>query len=451
MPNNNNNNNNNNNSTSVNNSASANKPGNSNKEGIVNKLKNSFGVNKSGNLNKEGNSNKQGNSNKPGIANKLKNSFGMAQNKAKNTYEDVKPKLDKTQNFISKQYESGKDSVTNMFSGFQSSSIGQQLYGFMKVLNDFAENNSTIAKVIFVLFMFIIFGLLFRLGVYILTLFFAENKNPVVLKGMRSTLTKKIYRVNPNLKDPKPILRSINENQGMEFTWSSWIWINSTDYDDTSPRLFFSKGQTIDSYETTDASVKKPFVMNSPGLYLYDKNQDTGQTNSISVVISFFDNEPISGNINRPFYDVITINNMPMQKWVNVIIRVQSKIVDIYINGTLTKRKEYDRVVKQNYGDILVGSQKFGADAYISSLRYFAHAIGNNTIQDILYQGPNLKMDGTEMMETKPPYLAMKWYLDEPANQPGMGPGPSMGPDPGMGPSPGMGPGPDPDLDMGEE
>ena len=90
--------------------------------------------------------------------------------------------------------------------------------------------------------------------------------------------------------------------------------------------------------------------MNSPGLYLYDKHQDTGKTNSISVVVSFFDNQPISNDVERSFYDVITINNMPMQKWINVIIRVQGKIVDIYINGTLTKRKEYDRIIKQNYG-----------------------------------------------------------------------------------------------------
>ena len=242
-----------------------------------------------------------------------------------------------------------------------------------------------------------------------------KNKNPIVLNGMRSTLTKKMYRVNPNLKDPKPILRSINENKGMEFTWSSWIWINSTDYDDNKPRIFFSKGQPYPNYDPGQ-NIQTQFVMNSPGLYLYDKEQNTGMTNSISVVMSFFDDVMRNSDDDSPFYDIISINNMPMQKWINVIIRVQGKTVDIYINGTLTKRKIYDRVIKQNYGDILVGSQKFGADAYISSLRYFSYAIGNNTIQDILYKGPNLKMDGTEMMETKPPYLAMKWYLDDPTN-----------------------------------
>ena len=41
-----------------------------------------------------------------------------------------------------------------------------------------------------------------------------------------------------------------------------------------------------------------------------------------------------------------------MQKWVNIVIRVTGRIVDIYVNGTLTKRKSFDRVIKQNYGNI---------------------------------------------------------------------------------------------------
>ena len=50
---------------------------------------------------------------------------------------------------------------------------------------------------------------------------------------------------------------------------------------------------------------------------------------------------------------------------------------------------------------------------YISHLRYFDHAIGNYTIQDIMYKGPNLKMEGEHMINTKPPYLSLKWYLND--------------------------------------
>lgn len=369
---------------------------------------------KSNNTSKNGNKNGNGNGNKNGISNKMKNSFDNVQKKVKNTYENIKPNIEKSKNTLSNTINETKDKMGKSFDGFKSSSIGQQMTGIMKIVNDFSENNSTIAKIVFVLFMFVLFGLLFRLGVYIISLFFTDNKNPIVLNGMRSTLTKKIYRVNPNEKDSKPILRSINENQGMEFTWSTWLWINSTDYGgDTEPRLFFSKGESVDEFDISQQSVESRFIMNSPGLYLYDKNSGE-MTNTLSVVLSFFEETSAESSTSINFYEIISIPNIPMQKWINVIIRIQGKIVDIYINGTLTKRKQYSKVIKQNYGDIFVGSQKYGADAYISSLRYFSYAIGNNTIQDIVFNGPNLKMDGSEMIETKPPYLSSRWYLDEP-------------------------------------
>ena len=244
---------------------------------------------------------------------------------------------------------------------------------------------------------------MFRLGIYLLSLFILPNNNPIVIDGMRSTMISKTYNVNPNSHDPKPILRSINQNQGMEFTWSTWIWINSTDYGDNSPRLFFTKGESIDTFDSK--YMKKQFIMNSPGLYLYDQEQETGKVNTISVVLSLYDEkESITDQASHAPYEIISIKNMPMQKWVNIVIRVTGRIVDIYVNGTLTKRKSFDRVIKQNYGNIHVGSQTFGADSYISSLRYFDYAMGNNMIQDIMYKGPNLKMDGS-VQSTQPPYL----------------------------------------------
>lgn len=330
------------------------------------------------------------------------------QTKATNAFNSLSEQGKQFTNGITGEYQKAKNSID------QSNTVGAIKNSFSKataVTEEFAEKNSTIAKVVFVVFVFVMFGLLFRLGVYILSLFFVPTRNPIVVDGMRSTLTSKEYQVNPNVKEPKPILRSINEDQGMEFTWSSWVWINSTDYANTTPRLLFTKGQTSASSEF-NSSYEREFMMNSPGLYMYDGS--TSKTNALSVVVSFFDeNVSDAGNEDLMPYEVVTIRNIPMQKWVNVIIRVQGRILDVYINGTLTKREEYSRVIKQNYGNVHVGSAKYGADAYVSSLRYFDHAVGANTIQDIMYSGPKLKMEGDEMTHTNPPYLAMRWYLDD--------------------------------------
>ena len=401
---NNNNNNNNNNNTPINST-------NNGKNTMKNTTKNE---NRSTSKSETNTSNKPSNNssnNASKLENKMKSGISDIQNKASNIMDKIKPNLEKTQEAITSGIESTSSKLKDSFNQTTSSGLFASVQNISK---DFQEKNSLVAKMIFVFFVFVIFTLLMKLGVYLLGLAFTANKNPIVVDGMMSTLTNKIYNVNPNSAEPNPILRSINEDMGMEFTWSSWVWINRVDYPDDAPRIFFSKGQSIDTFSSS--SMKTQFVMNSPGLYVYDANEDTGKINSLSVVVSFFDEGPSTSVVPDDLlsYDVITIGNIPIQKWVNVIIRVQGRIVDIYINGTLSKRKTYERVVKQNYGNIHVGSQTNGVDGYISSLRYYDHAIGNNTIQDILYGGPNLNMVGTTMTDSNPPYLALTWYLEDP-------------------------------------
>ena len=111
-------------------------------------------------------------------------------------------------------------------------------------------------------------------------------------------------------------------------------------------------------------------------------------------------------------YETVEVYNIPIQKWVCCTMRVQHNTVDVYINGVLTRRKDLERVPKQNYGDIHIGDFSHGMNGYISSLRYFNYAINNGQVQDIVQSGPNLKMIGSNM-DSSPPYLSMKWYFDD--------------------------------------
>lgn len=279
----------------------------------------------------------------------------------------------------------------NLFSGLQTASSNK--------IQSFAEANSTISKVVFIIFLLIIFGILLRVGMYLVATFFAPPKSPHVVNGMRLTNKGKVFQVNPNQNNSKPILRSINEDQGMEFTWSSWLWMESTEYaDKTTSKIIFTKGKGI-----SDDNDEKIKMMSSPGLFASPNN------NEIEIILAKHQDTNVGGQS----YESIKIDNIPMQKWVNVVIRVQNKTLDVYVNGTLTERKDMDYVPKQNYGDVYVGDSINGMNGYISSLRYFNHAIGEGRIQDILYQGPNLKMEDESYNQTMPPYLSMKWYFNK--------------------------------------
>ena len=109
----------------------------------------------------------------------------------------------------------------------------------------------------------------------------------------------------------------------------------------------------------------------------------------------------------------VVISNLPLHKWVNIIIRVtKQNQMDVYISGTLTKRVMLSGVPKQNYGDVYV-SMNGGFDGNTADLRYFENAIGTNKIKSIVDKGPNTKY-AVGTMEVKADtndYLSTRWYL----------------------------------------
>lgn len=368
--------------------------------------------------NNRNNKNRNKNNNRD-FSNKLSNFGQKLSNAAKDVNQKVQSGMQAATNGLGKIKNNINQGVNNIKQNVgsagqdENSFFGKLSLGLNQIsgtTQKFAEANSTISKVIFILFMVILFGLLMRLGIFLLSFFMTPSKNPIVVNGMRPTTKGKVYNVNPNEADPKPILRSINEDQGMEFTWSTWFWMESIDYSDTSTKKrIFSKGNNNARGRQNEYIVDTQdiYLMNSPGLYSH------ADENKIDVVLNTFNKNGSPSDDLTSIQTIITIDNIPVQKWVNVIIRIQNNTVDVYVNGTLTKRENLEVVPKQNYGNIYVGDKINGMDGYISGLRYFNHAIGSGQIQDILYKGPNLKMEGDDWNTAQPPYLAMRWYFDQ--------------------------------------
>ena len=133
---------------------------------------------------------------------------------------------------------------------------------------------------------------------------------------------------------------------------------------------------------------------NAPGLYI------APNTNALVVVMNTFND----------IEERVTIDDIPLNKWICVQIRVENHQLDTYINGKLTKRLIMKGVPKQNYGNVHVGMNG-GFSGYLSDLRYFNYGLGTSEIQSIVDSGPNLKMVGQTMTESVPKYLSLRWFF----------------------------------------
>jgi len=289
---------------------------------------------------------------------------------------------------------------SNLTSSFGSSNVSSS--------KDFLESNTFIAKTAFLLLVIILFFILLRISISLLSWLLAPNQDITLLDGMADATMPIQITQDPISTNSIPVIRSSNQIFGMEFTWSIWIFIKptTTTIVGTKQEHVFSKGAGSKMNCILAAAADAPqFSNNAPGVYLTNVNtlnvlMDTVVQPACSVVT---DATPL---VTKP---TISITNMPINKWFNVVIRLTSNTLDVYINGRLTKREELTSVPNQNYDDVFICSGG-GFNGYVSDLKYFNRSIGTTQINALVSNGPNTSISRSNLKNNIPPYLSTTWY-----------------------------------------
>lgn len=257
---------------------------------------------------------------------------------------------------------------------------------------DFLESNSAIAKIAFLFLILIVFTFTLRIGTSILQRIYSPSPDPFLIKGMKRGNQSSTILQNTKFDESITLLRSKNEDGGVEFTWNTWLFLETVS---DKYQHIFHKGDVIN--KTIDEAIDQ-MINNGPGLYV-KKNNDQAE---LRILMSTFEKTK-GADINIP--------NIPIQKWLNVTIRVKHKYLDVYINSNIVHRHIFEGAPpKQNYGNVYVANQG-GFDGLISNLRYFSRAITGIEVSNIVKGGPNLQSAGDDALATNPPYLSMRWYL----------------------------------------
>tara|TARA_B100002051_G_scaffold238215_1_gene240625 strand:- start:1007 stop:1993 length:987 start_codon:yes stop_codon:yes gene_type:complete len=279
---------------------------------------------------------------------------------------------------------------------------------YVKGTKEFLQSNSLVAKFAFLVLVVIVFCILLSLGSALIRWLLSPSPDPILVKGMIDAKRMKVITQDPNDLGSVPILRSGSrhpasgpgsgpgvDDSGLEFTWAVWIFVDDFTYKENEYKHVFHKGNLHPSPPGgEDAGLSTP--NNAPGLYI------TPNTNGLLVIMNTF----------GPVKEEVEIQDLPLNKWVNVIIRLSNqRQLDVYINGVLTERKILSDVARQNYGNVYVAANG-GFDGYIDSLRYFNWAIGVNEIQNIVDNGPDLTVSKSDVLTASVPhYLSTRWFF----------------------------------------
>jgi len=334
---------------------------------------------------------------------KLSNQVGNIAKQASNKISAMKDKISNSASSIGSAIKEKVENVQKKVSNIgEKSEIKEPMTKFGAMTQEFLTANTAISHFVTFMLCILLFIIIIQVGAKYIMYLFGPRYNPYLINGMVSAQEQMIVSSNPNVSDSIPIYRSVDQTQGVEFSWNVWFIVQEVLKNISEPNnvgTIFTKGMQ---------NTGNPYLGVSPGLFLKRKTMEDGAVvNELVVSVGTFDGRDTP---TTNLYETISIPNIPMKKWVCCTIRVQGTYVDVYINGVLTQRKILAHLPQQNYGDTYIGDVIASFKGYISGLRYYSYAISYEEIQSLFASGPSLIALSNQNLPPASDYLSMNWF-----------------------------------------
>ena len=193
-----------------------------------------------------------------------------------------------------------------------------------------------------------------------------------------------------------PAIRS-----GGGYTLSMWMYINSYEYRPGKPRAVFTI--TDKQYMPTTGSGRYLAVgilyPNEPKMmirFATTKPPGTDYTNVDTynkyMMASRFETNADSNPIELPSCDVMEVD---LQRWINVTISVNGRVVDVYMDGKLTRSCVLSDlpIASQDQPQAITLGGTLGFNGYFGSVQFSGSALSPDKIYSLYQAGPYPGMD----------------------------------------------------------
>lgn len=190
---------------------------------------------------------------------------------------------------------------------------------------------------------------------------------------------------------PLPDSSSVRVKTGGEYTISFWMYINSWDY---RAGLAKSVLQIVDSASPSNALLTTILYPNEAKMMIRVRTESAGQGIDYTNFSNF--NTLLSGGqrgamfgptIESPMCD---LSDVELQRWINVTISVNGRIVDIYYDGKLARSCVLPSlpIAPTSGKQAIAIGQKGGYGGKISGIQFFAYPLTPDRVYSIYQAGP---------------------------------------------------------------
>ena len=229
------------------------------------------------------------------------------------------------------------------------------------------------------------------------------------------TLTDKWTVVqNPTSDDPL-IYNSTNEPTGMEFSYSMWLFIDPKTFEAARSQQC-ARGTNVNTAAMKHIfhkGNKSGFPLLAPGIFV------KGDTNTLRIYM----------NTTTAWDNYVEVPNIPIGKWFHLVITMKGKFMDVFVNGNIAVRQEFETVPKLNFGNVYVltpitfparsnaaqlGDFKVDGAAVgmVSRIKYFSFASNYSQIDSLYREGPSKTITASKnVFAQKTPYMQDDWWV----------------------------------------
>mgnify|MGYP003968305875 CR=1 FL=1 len=158
-------------------------------------------------------------------------------------------------------------------------------------------------------------------------------------------------------------------NLSNDYTYSMWVFINDWSHKYGEEKVIFRRTNTSNANTDND-----------------DDFNDVCPSVSLGAIKNEIVIKMATGNaLSRP--EEFIVEDIPIQKWVNVIITTEGRAVDVYIDGKLVKTYVLNKVIKINDQANIYLTPDGGYSGYLNKFRYYSRTMSPREAYEIYAEG----------------------------------------------------------------
>jgi len=170
------------------------------------------------------------------------------------------------------------------------------------------------------------------------------------------------------------------------FTFSIWFYINDWNYRYGESKIIFGRMNTPSTYSGTPTA--------TDGISGADPSPIVtlgAMENSLAISLACFPGSSASDSNNslatNSVLHTCNVSNVPIQKWVNLLVSTYGRSMDIYLDGKLVNTCVLPGIAKINQNANVYVTPAGGFSGWTAKFQYFPNPTNPQTAWDIYQQG----------------------------------------------------------------